>query len=254
MTDNRITFYTLIFLLIVGLLSLIFYSVTRDTTNSLEQIPEKTDINIPTSETIISAPEVATEKIETPNLETQATSSQPKTLPKSETKTQDPKISKPTVEAGTTKQTFASAEMLALHNTARKELGIAALTYSPTLALSAQKWSEELQRDNCEMRHDENIAYGENLYWDWQTGGTGKGLIATPAQVIGSWVSEKIDYNYTKNSCSPGKQCGHYTQIVWEETTEVGCGVSICRSENTQKEIWVCRYNPPGNYYGEKPY
>ena len=256
MTNNRITFYTFIFLLIVGLVLLIFYSVTEDTANSLEQISEvNADINTPPPQTIISAPEVATEKIETPNLETQASSSLPKIIPKSEAKIQDLKIAKPVAETPTTKLTFEPSRILSAHNITRKEANITPLTYSKTLADSAQKWSEELQRDKCEMRHDPNTDYGENLYWASQTGGELKNeLIATPETVVGYWAEEKTDYNYTKNSCAPGKQCGHYTQIVWAETTQVGCGVSVCQNGDTQKEIWVCRYNPRGNYFGEKPY
>lgn len=256
MTSHRIVFYTFIFLLVAGLLSLIFYSVTRDRTDSLEVISESiTDIKTPQSEPIISASEVATEKIETPNLEAHATSSQPKIIPKSETKTQDSEITKPAVKTGTTKLTFDSSKILAAHNVARKAVGITPLTYSHTLADSAQKWSEELQRDNCEMRHDPKTNYGENLYWTSQTGGDIKNeLIVTPENVVSFWTEEKTDFNYDKNSCAAGKQCGHYTQIVWAETTQVGCGVSVCQSEATHKEIWVCRYDPRGNYIGEKPY
>lgn len=256
MTNNRITFYTLIFLLVAGLLSLIFYSATRDRADSLEQISEaNTDITTPPPDPFISSPEVTTEKIETPNLETQATNSQPKIIPKSATKTQEPEIPKPTIQTETTKLNFASSKILAAHNVTRKAAGVVPLTYSKTLADSAQKWSEELKRDNCEMRHDPNTDYGENLYWASQTGGELKNeLIATPEEVVNYWTAEKDDYNYTKNSCAPGKQCGHYTQIVWAETTQVGCGVSVCQNGNTQKEIWVCHYDPLGNYIGEKPF
>jgi pathogenesis-related protein 1 len=44
--------------------------------------------------------------------------------------------------------------------------------------------------------------------------------------------------------------CGHYTQIVWRDTTSVGCAAQSC----PQGEIWVCDYSPPGNYVGQHPY
>jgi hypothetical protein len=45
--------------------------------------------------------------------------------------------------------------------------------------------------------------------------------------------------------------CGHYTQIIWRNTTEVGCGMATCSNGS---EIWVCNYNPPGNYLRQNAY
>jgi pathogenesis-related protein 1 len=73
----------------------------------------------------------------------------------------------------------------------------------------------------------------------------------TPTQAIDSWGSEKENYSYATNSCAAGKVCGHYTQIIWESTTEIGCGTAVC-ADNTQ--IWVCNYSPAGNFVGKKPY
>jgi hypothetical protein len=35
---------------------------------------------------------------------------------------------------------------------------------------------------------------------------------------------------------------GHFTQIVWVATTELGCGVAQCSGG----AFYVCQYNPPG--------
>ena len=43
---------------------------------------------------------------------------------------------------------------------------------------------------------------------------------------------------------------GHYTQIVWRSTVEVGCAVA----RSGLHEVWVCRYSPPGNVVGQRPY
>lgn len=254
MTRTRITVYAIA---ILAINSALLFLIINNNKNAISRYDSATltegEMSTPILETNTPVIEnTVTENQITDTVLSPTTSvSQPPSKP-------EPKITEnkipPVVTREAVKPTFSTTEILTLHNEARNEVGVVALTYSPTLALSAQKWSEELQRDNCEMRHDENTAYGENLYWAWQTGGTGEGLITTPSAVVQNWTSEKTDYNYAKNSCTPGKQCGHYTQIVWEETTEIGCGVSICRNENTQKEIWVCRYNPPGNYFGEKPY
>jgi len=46
--------------------------------------------------------------------------------------------------------------------------------------------------------------------------------------------------------------CGHYTQVVWRSTTTVGCAMAVCK--DSQEQIWVCQYQKPGNWVGQKPY
>lgn len=144
------------------------------------------------------------------------------------------------------------------HNKWRAEAGVSEkLSYSPELAASAQAWANKLEQNNqCKMRHSEpGGKYGENIYWasaiNWSDGR--KELQKkSPKQVVDSWGSEKADYNYAKNSCTPGKMCGHYTQVVWRTTRKVGCAVSVC--EDSQEQVWVCQYQPAGNVVGSKPY
>ena len=40
---------------------------------------------------------------------------------------------------------------------------------------------------------------------------------------------------------------GHFTQVVWRGTREVGCGHAQCNGN----DIWVCQYDPPGNFEGQ---
>src|SRR3546814_16468334 len=42
---------------------------------------------------------------------------------------------------------------------------------------------------------------------------------------------------------------GHYTQIIWHSTTDVGCAIAVSQSD----EYLVCRYTTPGNVYGRDP-
>lgn len=129
------------------------------------------------------------------------------------------------------------------HNYWRSEVGVEPLQWSDNLAASAYEWALTLQKDDCGFYHSE-VSYGENL-WMGTTG------FFTPTDAIDSWASEKEDYNYEKNSCNKGKVCGHYTQIVWATTTQVGCAsIEDCDGMT----LWVCQYNPPGNWVGKKPY
>ncbi len=134
-------------------------------------------------------------------------------------------------------------EVIWRHNYWRKlaDPSIPKMKWSKTLASAARIWANELAKD-CEMRHSTS-KYGENIFW---------GSISFNAKaVVDAWAEERHDYNYETNKCKEGAQCGHYTQIVWRKTTEVGCAKVRCGTGN---EIWVCMYNPAGNYVGEKPY
>lgn len=159
--------------------------------------------------------------------------------------------------------TFAAAEgidsaaIVSSHNKWRTQVGVGKLSYSPELAQSAQAWANSLKHSNdCKMRHsDPDGKYGENLYWAsamlWSDGRRELRKLAS-ATAVDSWGSEKLDYNYAKNSCKPGKMCGHYTQMVWKDTNKVGCAMAVC--EDSKDQVWVCQYQPAGNWVGRKPY
>jgi uncharacterized protein YkwD len=130
--------------------------------------------------------------------------------------------------------------MLTAHNAIRAPLKLRPLTWSDKLAERARDWAETLlARDK--FVHRPNSEYGENLFT--MTGGG-----ASVEQVVQAWASESRDYDYRSNQCR--KKCGHYTQIVWRQTRKVGCAVA----RNPHREVWVCNYEPPGNYVGQRPY
>jgi pathogenesis-related protein 1 len=150
-----------------------------------------------------------------------------------------------------------AAAMLAAHNKWRAQVGVEALSYSPELATSAQAWADELKQSNhCRMRHSRpDGRYGENLFWAsavvWSDGRRELSQVP-PEKPVDSWGGEKRDYDYAKNRCAPGKMCGHYTQMVWKTSTQVGCARAVC--EDSQEQVWVCQYQPAGNVVGRKPY
>ena len=62
------------------------------------------------------------------------------------------------------------------------------------------------------------------------------------------WYDEELDYNY--NTPGFSNDTGHFTQIVWKATTEIGCSSGVgCGSDLSH--VWVCHYNQPGNYIGK---
>lgn len=147
--------------------------------------------------------------------------------------------------------------IVAAHNKWRTEAGVQALTHSPKLAKSAQAWANHLKQSrNCDMQHSNpKGSYGENLYWAsplmWSDGRQELRKVS-PAEVIDSWGNEKADYDHARNECRAGAVCGHYTQLVWRDTSKVGCGMAAC--SNSHEQVWVCHYSPAGNLAGETPY
>ena len=150
--------------------------------------------------------------------------------------------------------------MLESHNQVRAKHGLAPLSWSMPLANSSQDWSNHLAANNsCRMQHRSHAGkdfeeYGENLFWAspkrWSDGVVEPQLVTAP-EVAKAWADEWADYDYARDSCTPGKQCGHYTQMIWRDTTHVGCAMTLCPDLG---QIWVCSYNPPGNWRGQRPY
>jgi len=138
---------------------------------------------------------------------------------------------------------------------ASPSLGV--LKWSATLASGAQAWA-----NNCNWNHSNAPGVGENLYAGAVSSGFPSNVerdAITNANGFG-WADEFPHYNYAANSCASGQQCGHYTQMVWRSSTQVGCALKQCTTGTpfgAQFPNWtivVCQYSPPGNVNGTRPY
>jgi pathogenesis-related protein 1 len=130
-------------------------------------------------------------------------------------------------------------EMLTVHNEVRARADLPPLQWSNALAAYSQKWADTLLARN-QTAHNPHSAYGENIFVS--------GVGSTPSMAVKEWASESRDYDYRTNACST--DCGHYTQIIWRRTVNVGCAVA----RGPRREVWVCSYDPPGNFLGQWPY
>jgi pathogenesis-related protein 1 len=135
-----------------------------------------------------------------------------------------------------------SQPMLAAHNAARAKVGTPSLIWSDALAKVAQQWADTLI-SNGRFEHRPNPQYGENLY-------ELRGGNSSPAQVVSDWLGEQKDYDAAANKCKAGAVCGHFTQVVSKSSKQVGCA----KAGDSRREVWVCNYDPPGNWVGERPF
>jgi hypothetical protein len=139
--------------------------------------------------------------------------------------------------------------MLTAHNNARASISnaipqIPSVTWSESIASTAQELANQIKFDSCRLQYKRNIPYGQTLAY------TGESQ-ATPADVVNVWMSEKEYYDPITGRCNTSiSACGHFTQVVWRKTRQIGCGVATC----SRSQVWVCMYNPQGNIYGEKAY
>ncbi|KAH9310484.1 hypothetical protein KI387_025519, partial [Taxus chinensis] len=130
------------------------------------------------------------------------------------------------------------------HNAARAEVGEKPMQWNKKLHSYAENYANQ-RRGDCNLQHS-NGPYGENIFW----GSDASSFSNTDA--VNAWVDEKKYYNYNSNSCDAGQMCGHYTQVVWKNSVNVGCARVVC--DNSKGVFIICSYDPPGNYIGEKPY
>ena len=137
------------------------------------------------------------------------------------------------------------------HNQVRAGLNIPPLRWNDTVAAYAQEWANYLaKKKNCKMIHrnamNQNPAgYGENIFW----GSSAKYYSPLDASVY--WYNEKEMFSGNAISWEELPKTGHYTQMIWKNTTAVGGGKAICPDGAI---IIVANYNPPGNYIGVYPY
>lgn len=141
------------------------------------------------------------------------------------------------------------ARVLAAHNRERSSLGVEPLNWNPELARSAQAWADRLAAVGAfeHAPEDPRDPEGENLW-----AGTKRHF--TIERMVDGWVREKQLFkagHFPDNSIT-GRvaDIGHYTQLMWRQTRQVGCAMAT----GAQEDVLVCRYAEAGNYRGEVPF
>lgn len=143
------------------------------------------------------------------------------------------------------------ARVLATHNRERAALGVRPLRWNPALAADAAAWGAHLARVgklvHYEEAPDDVDPEGENLW-------AGTRAHYALEDMVGLWIAEKKNFRagtFPANSRTGRlEDVGHYTQLMWRSSGEVGCALVPGRSD----EFLVCRYAEGGNVLGERPF
>lgn len=143
-------------------------------------------------------------------------------------------------------QSSIADEIVAAHNQYRSGVEVSDIEWSGDLANEAQEWADHLTSIG-QLEHSHTDGEGENL----SMGSTG-GYSVT--DFVNGWGEEKKYFvgGTFPNVSSTGnwQDVGHYTQVVWRDTTQVGCAVA----SDGSNDYLVCRYTPPGNFDGQSPF
>ncbi|CAM0904974.1 unnamed protein product [Alopecurus aequalis] len=138
------------------------------------------------------------------------------------------------------------AYILSAHNAERRKVGVEPLTWSQEIADLAKGYAGS-RRVDCVPGRSSLYQFGENVV-------VGEGHHWNAAALVAKWVDEGQRYDYATNSCDAPEGmsgCARYTQVVWRDTTQLGCGMIVCDTGDT---LLVCDYFPPGNYGTGPPY
>lgn len=152
------------------------------------------------------------------------------------------------VQAQASSQDSLVDDILATHNQYRAEVGVPPLTWSDELANHAQEWADHLASQGGQvLEHSHGHDEGENLW-------IGTSGHFSYADMVNMWGTERqffVDGTFPDvSSTGSWFDVGHYTQIIWRDTTHVGCATASAGGN----DILVCRYNPVGNYIGRSVY
>lgn len=135
--------------------------------------------------------------------------------------------------------------ILSYHNELRASVKAPLLEWSIDLSKNAATWAATLATQGCKLQHSKNSPYGENLFM-----GSSDDKDEAVMDAVESWGSEQQDYSGEPLNKGVWSVAGNYTQMVWRNTTHLGCAKVAC----DDKLIVVCHYSPVGNVMGEKPY
>jgi len=121
-------------------------------------------------------------------------------------------------------------EAVVVHQQLRSKHGASPLVWNNKLSRYAARHASA-----CYFKHSKG-PYGENLAAGFPS----------ISSAIKAWYGEKNMYNYGR----PGfaESTGHFTQVVWKSSREIGCAFVECNGKHgTPGKYLVCEYSPAGN-------
>ena len=132
--------------------------------------------------------------------------------------------------------------IIKLHNEIREKHKSPPLKENEKLNDLASIYAESL------VNNQEKINYELNMYNDEIVG---ENIIVAeskrPEDAFKKILDEEKNYDFKSNKFS--KATGHFTQAIWKDTTDIGCGFWV--DKENKKYYIVLLYYPAGNIFGK---
>lgn len=158
-------------------------------------------------------------------------------------------------------------DVLNAHNVVREYAGIRHLQWNENLQRMAEARVQVLANNGCYIEHsptgdrmgESGFYYiGENLYKVIN-------MVPTGVDIVDAWYAEIEDYTFGKvgKACvtqrcasrrSPPCMVGHFTQVMWEGSKQVGCARAECPNQAKRTFVAVCNYGEGGNIVDHMPF
>lgn len=138
------------------------------------------------------------------------------------------------------------------------------LTWDDDLARTAQRWADQCIRGHDKSRIiDGHKFVGQNIAYKSSSRLTDD--VRDYDLMVKAWYDEVRNFpvetvnDFSLNpSAAKGKTIGHYTALVWGETSKIGCGYIHYLSKTVPtvpyEQVLVCNYAEGGNVRGRSVY
>jgi len=122
------------------------------------------------------------------------------------------------------------ADLLAGHNKERQKVGTPPLRWDCFVGSAAAAWAKKGTPGHS------GADFGENIF-------VASDSDAKVTKAVDQWEDEEHHWKNKTGACDAGKTCTHYTQMVWRQTTKIGCAINRNMS-GKWKLMLVCNYDP----------
>jgi uncharacterized protein YkwD len=134
-------------------------------------------------------------------------------------------------------------------NELRARHGSVALTLDPELVEYAKSRASFMAEKGALTHADLRSGTGENGSWAGASSGptAGSGTAA-----VENWYSENSNYDFAKGQpIDPKKAIGHFTALVWKNTTKLGVGRVAGQGSEWWETYIVANFSSAGNVTGQ---